>query len=80
MIAALGVFLLRDLIYHGVIRIVSHFLSPSFAFGRPFQIFFIYNAEAHKRATPLIPDMKGRDRAPHLRMPYAQRSGQSERI
>ena len=65
MIAASGVFLLRDLIYHAVLRIVSHFLSRSFAFGRLFQVFFIYSAEAQKRATPLIPDMKGRDRAPH---------------
>ena len=52
MIAALGVFLLRDLIYHGVIRIISHFLSPSFAFGRPFQIFLFTTP---KRTSELLP-------------------------
>ncbi len=80
MIAASGVFLLRDLIYHAVFGIVSHFLSRPSAFGRIFQVFFIYSAEAHKRATPLTPDMQGRDRAPHLRAPCVERSGQSERI
>ena len=39
MIAASGVFLLRGLIYHTVLRIVSHFLGCSFAFGRPFHVF-----------------------------------------
>ncbi len=39
MIAASGVFLLGDLIYHAVIDINSHVLSHPFSFGRLFQVF-----------------------------------------
>ena len=39
MIAAQGVFLLRDLIYHAILRIVSHFLSRPFAAECLFQVF-----------------------------------------
>ena len=37
--AALGVFLLTDLIYHAVLSIVRHFLGRPLAFGRLFQGF-----------------------------------------
>ena len=37
--AALGLFLLTDLIYRALLGIVRHFLGRSFAFGRPFQVF-----------------------------------------
>ena len=37
--AALGVFLLTDLIYRAVLGIVCRFLSRPFAFGRLFQVF-----------------------------------------
>ena len=39
MIAASGVFLLGDLIYHAVIGIVRHFRSRPFSFARLFQVF-----------------------------------------
>ena len=39
MIAALGVFLLGDLIYHAVLGMVSHLLSRPFSFGRLLQVF-----------------------------------------
>ena len=39
MIAASGVFLLGDLIYHAVIGIVSHFLGRPSSFGRLSQVF-----------------------------------------
>ena len=38
MIAASGVFLLGDLIYHAVIGIVSYFPNRPFSYGRPFQV------------------------------------------
>ena len=38
MIAALGVFLLGDLIYHAVLGMVSHLLSRPFSFGRLLQV------------------------------------------
>jgi len=37
--AALGVFLLTDLIYRAVLGIVCRFLGLPFAFGRLFQVF-----------------------------------------
>ena len=52
MIAASGIFLLRDLIYLAVIRIVSHFLSRPFAFGHLFQVFLFI---APKRTSEVLP-------------------------
>ena len=53
MIAASGVFLLRGLIYLAVIRIVSHFLSRSFAFGRLFNFLFMAPKRTSKVLTSL---------------------------
>ena len=71
MIAASGVFLLRDLIYLAVIRIVSLFLSRPFAFGRLFQILFINSAEAHKLGTPLTPTCKAETGRPTYGRPVS---------